>query len=149
VAAVAAIFSLLAIATEAPWFETDLGANQTLKPLGLSLRENYHAGDTVVCWGQLPEGLPFYSGAAISMTNRPFLAGMNLTRAPFEFPGNQERLGPLLLPGEEALLELLKGNRRVLMVAQQNASRRFQKIGPDLPLRLVARCGRWDLLSNR
>jgi 4-amino-4-deoxy-L-arabinose transferase-like glycosyltransferase len=145
----AAILSLLAIAQEAPRFTTELGANQTVKPLGFSLRENYHAGDVVVCWGQLPEGLPFYSQPAISMTNRPFLGGMNLTRAPFEFPGNRERLGPLLLPGEEALRDLLKGNRRVLMLAHQDASRRFQKIMPDLPLRVVASCGRWDLLANQ
>jgi 4-amino-4-deoxy-L-arabinose transferase-like glycosyltransferase len=143
------IFSLLVIAGEVTLFQTDLKTNQTLKPLGAAVRENYHAGDTLVCWGQLPEGLPFYAGAAISATNRPFLAGMNLTRAPFEFPGNQERLGSLLLPSEEEFFQLLAGNKRVLVVALQKTSTRLQKLEPNVPFRILAESGQWELFSNR
>ena len=45
---------------EIPLFQNSLKRNQTLKPLGLTLRENCRPGDAIVCWGQLPEGLPFY-----------------------------------------------------------------------------------------
>ena len=38
---------------------------------------------------------------------------MNLAQVPFEFPGNQQRLGDLLLPDENALANLLAENRRV------------------------------------
>ncbi len=55
------IFSLMAVTAEVPLFETDFRGNQTLKPLGLALRENFRPGDTVVCWGKLPQGLAFYS----------------------------------------------------------------------------------------
>jgi 4-amino-4-deoxy-L-arabinose transferase-like glycosyltransferase len=143
------ILSLLVIAGELTPFEVDLKSNQTLKPLGAAVRENYHAGDTLVCWGQLPEGLPFYAGPAISATNRPFFGGMNLTRAPFEFPGNQERLGSLLLPSEEAFFKLLAGNKRVLVVVQQKTSTRLQKLLPDVPFRILAESGQWELFSNR
>jgi 4-amino-4-deoxy-L-arabinose transferase-like glycosyltransferase len=149
VAAALGIFSLLATAAEAPLFEENFKANQTLKPLGLALRENYRSGDTVVCWGRLPEGLPFYSGGVISAANRPFLGGMNLTQLPFEFPGNRERLGPRLLPDENALAQMLAGGQRVWVVAPQKAFEHFQKFAPVIPLRLIARSGQWELFSNR
>jgi 4-amino-4-deoxy-L-arabinose transferase-like glycosyltransferase len=149
VAASLGIFSMLAVAAEAPLFEENFKANQTLKPLGLALRENYHAGDTLVCWGRLPEGLPFYSGDVISAANRPFLGGMNLTQLPFEFPGNRERLGPRLLPDENALVQMLATGQRVWVVAPQKTFEHFQKLAPAVPLRLIARSGQWELFSNR
>jgi 4-amino-4-deoxy-L-arabinose transferase-like glycosyltransferase len=149
VAVALGIFSLLAVAAEAPLFEINFKANQTLQPLGLALRENYRAGDAVVCWGRLPEGLPFYSGGVISAADRPFFGGMDLTQVPFEFPGNRERLGDLLLPDEESLTQMLAGGRRVLIVAPQNTMGRFQKFAPDIPLYLITRSGQWELFSNR
>jgi 4-amino-4-deoxy-L-arabinose transferase-like glycosyltransferase len=149
VAASLGIFSLLAVAAEAPLFEENFKANQTLKPLGLALRENDRAGDAVVCWGRLPEGLPFYSGDVISAANRPFLGGMNLTQLPFEFPGNSERLGDRLLPDEKSLVQMLAGKQRVLVVALQKTFEHFQKIAPTVPLRLITRSGQWELFSNR
>jgi 4-amino-4-deoxy-L-arabinose transferase-like glycosyltransferase len=149
IAVATGIFSLLAVTHEVSWFETDLKGNQTLKPLGLALRENYRAGDAVVCLGVLPEGLPFYSGGAISSANRSFFAGMNFQRVPFEFPGNQERLGPLLLPTDQALVQLLAGNRRVLVVVEERRSGLVQKLALGVPLHLLTRSGQWDLFSNR
>jgi 4-amino-4-deoxy-L-arabinose transferase-like glycosyltransferase len=149
VAASLGIFSLLAVAAEAPLFEENFKANQTLKPLALALRENDHAGDTVVCWGRLPEGLPFYSGDVISPANRPFLGGMDLTQLPFEFPGNRERLGSRLLPDETALAQMLAGRQRVLVVAPQKTFVHFQKIMSGVPLRLITHSGQWELFSNR
>ena len=98
IAAGLGIFSLMVIVAEAPLFETDFKANQTLKPLGLALRENFKSGDVVVCLGRLPQGLPFYSGGAISATDRPYFGGMDLTQVPFEFPGNRERLANCFCP---------------------------------------------------
>ncbi len=147
----AAITSLWIVTAEAPLFETELKFNQTLKPLGQSLQKNYQPGDAVICWGTLPEGLPFYSGGVISISNRPFFAGMNLSRVPFEFPGNQERLGPLLLSDENEnaeLTRLLTGDRRVLLISDQKSLDHLQKIAPDLPLHVLVHSGQWQLLSN-
>ena len=141
-----AICSMLVVAQEASWFETDLKFNQTFKPLGLLVQENYHAGDAVLCWGSLPEGLPFYSGGVISSTNRPFFGDMNVARVPLEFPGNQERLGALLLPSEANVVELLAQNRRVLIIIAQD---RLKKVTTNFPLKVVAHSGQWNLFSNR
>ncbi|HEY2082915.1 MAG TPA: hypothetical protein VGI88_09030, partial [Verrucomicrobiae bacterium] len=149
IAVATAIFSLLIVTYEVAWFDTDLKGNQTFKPLGLALRENYHSGDALVCFGPLPEGLPFYSGGVISSTNRPLFAGMNPVRVPFEFPGNQERLGPLLLPTDEALSQLLAGKQRVLVIVMNRHSESVQKSAPNVPLHLLAQSGEWDLFSNR
>ena len=54
-----ALLSLMITVAEIPLFETNLRDNQTLKPLGAALRENYRAGDALVCWGKFPQGLPF------------------------------------------------------------------------------------------
>ncbi|HSY09725.1 MAG TPA: glycosyltransferase family 39 protein [Candidatus Dormibacteraeota bacterium] len=149
VATTLGIFSLLAVTAEAPLFETNFKANQTLQPLGLALRENYRAGDAVVCWGRLPEGLPFYSGDVISAANRPFFGGMDLTQVPFEFPGNRGRLGQLFLSNEKVAVQMLTGEQRVLVVVPQNAFEHLQKLTPTVPLRLIARVGQWELFSNR
>jgi 4-amino-4-deoxy-L-arabinose transferase-like glycosyltransferase len=143
------IFSLMAVIAEAPLFETDFKFNQTLKPLGLALRENFQSGDAIVCWDQMPQGLPFYSGGVISATNRPYLGSMDLTQIPFEFPGNRERLGERLLPGENALAQLLQGKRRVWIVSLGGTMERFHSIHSAMPLRFVMRVGQWELFVNR
>jgi 4-amino-4-deoxy-L-arabinose transferase-like glycosyltransferase len=145
----AAIPSMLLIAGEAAVFETDFRANQTLKPLGALVRENLHPGDALLLWGQLPEGLPFYSQGAISPTQRPYFGGMNLTKVPFEFPGNQERMGDLLLTTEAQVLQLLSSPRRVIVVMQETTAHRFQKLTSEVPLHAVGKSGVWQLYSNR
>ena len=149
IAAGLGIFSLMAVIAEAPLFETDFKFNQTLKPLGLVLRENFQSGDAIVCWDQMPQGLPFYSGGVISATNRPYLGSMDLTQIPFEFPGNRERLGERLLPGENALAQLLQGKRRVWIVSLGGTMERFHSIHSAMPLRFVTRVGQWELFVNR
>ena len=122
-----ALLSLALTVAEIPLFETGMRDNQTLKPLGVALRENYRPGDAVVCWGRFPQGLPFYSGAVISATNRPYFGGMDLTQVPFEFPGNRERLGSLLLPDDNALAQLLAGSRRVWVVSFGDTAEKVQQ----------------------
>ena len=143
-----ALLSLAITVTEIPLFETGMRDNQTLQPLGVALRENYRPGDAVVCWGRFPQGLPFYSGAVISATNRPYFGGMDLTLVPFEFPGNRERLGNYLLPDENALAQLLASERRVWVVSFGDEAAKIQQ-ARGAPLHLVTRVGRWELFSNR
>src|SRR5437667_3659990 len=148
-AIVIALVNLQFIAANMPSLETTLKSNQTLKPLGAALRENYQPGDTLVCWGRLPQGLPFYAHPVISATHRPYLGGMPLNQVPFEFPGNRERFGDLVLPDELALVQLLSGNQRVLVVAFSGTFDHFQHSMTNKPLRLVARVGQWELFSTR
>lgn len=149
IAAGLGIFSLMAVVAEVPLFETDFKANQTLKPLGLALRENVKPGDVVVCWGRLPQGLPFYSGGMISATNRPYFGGMDLTQVPFEFPGNRERLGELLLPDETALMRLLHGERRVWVINFGRTEGYFHMVHGAVSMSLATRIGQWELWVNR
>jgi 4-amino-4-deoxy-L-arabinose transferase-like glycosyltransferase len=142
------LLGFFAAVAEIPLFETNLKANQTLKPLGLALRENFQPGDAVVCWGKLPEGLPFYSGGAISAANRPYFGDMDLDQVPFEFPGNRDRLGNFFLPDENALAELLQGGKRVLLVGFGSAVENFQKSHGGISLHLILRSGQWELFSN-
>ncbi len=148
-AAVLALLSLVLTVAEIPLFETGMRDNQTLKPLGIALRENYRPGDAVVCWGRFPQGLPFYSGTVISKANRPYFGGMDLTQVPFEFPGNRELIGNLLLPDDNALSQLLAGDRRVWVVSFGDLAEKVQQDRGGAPLRLVARVGRWQLFANR
>jgi 4-amino-4-deoxy-L-arabinose transferase-like glycosyltransferase len=144
-----AITSMLLIAGEASSFETSFRSNQTLKPLGTLVKENLHPGDALLLWGQLPEGLAFYSQGAISPTNRPYFGGMNLTRVPFEFPGNQERMGDLLLTNKEQIVQMLSSPRRVVVIIEENTSKRFQNVTGTLPLQAVGKSGVWELYANR
>ncbi|HVU08184.1 MAG TPA: hypothetical protein VHG89_06550, partial [Verrucomicrobiae bacterium] len=150
-AAMTAALTLLGffvVVAEIPEFETAFGWNQTLKPLGRALQENVQPADAVVCWGRLPQGLPFYSGGVISATNRPYFGGMDLTQVPFEFPGNRERLGGLLLPDGQALAELLRRQQRVWLVGFRNTVEQFQQNHEMPSLRLVTRVGQWELWVN-
>jgi 4-amino-4-deoxy-L-arabinose transferase-like glycosyltransferase len=143
------IFSMMAVTAETPLFETAFKANQTLKPLGLALREDFQSGDAIVCWGKLPQGLPFYSGGAISAADRPYFGGMDLTQVPFEFPGNRERLGERLLPDENALAQLLQGKGRVWIVSFGGTMEHVRSVHSAMPLRSVTRVGQWELSVNR
>jgi 4-amino-4-deoxy-L-arabinose transferase-like glycosyltransferase len=141
------LIGLFIVVAEIPQFETRFRGNQTLKPLGIALREKVQPGDAVVCWGKFPQGLPFYSVPALSATYRPYLGGMDLTQVPFEFPGNRERLGNLLLD-DAALSQLLDSGRKVWIVAFGNSMEKFQKNYPATPLHSVTRVGQWELLVN-
>ena len=74
---------------------------------------------------------------------------MPLNQVPFEFPGNRERFGDLVLPDELVLIQLLSGNQRVLVVAFSGTFDHFQHAVADQTLRLVARAGQWELISTR
>jgi len=143
------LLSLVVTVAEIPLFQGSLRRNSTLQPLGLALRETYQPGDVVVCWGDLPEGLAFYAYPAIGATNRPYFGDMDLTQVPFEFPGNQKRLGDLLLPDEGALAQLLAEDRRVWVVGINDTVERFLQNPPATPLNLVTNAGQWKLFVNR
>ncbi len=113
------------------------------------MRENCRPGDVIVCWGHLPEGLPFYAYPAISATNRPYFGDMNLRQVPFEFPGNQKRLGQLLLPDDGALANLLAENHRVWVAGFNDEVEHFLQNHPAMPLTLVTNVGQWKLFVNR
>ena len=144
-----ALVNLYLFAFHAPSIETSLRSNQTLKPLAAALKREYREGDAVVCWGRLPQGLPFYSHPVINERRRPLMGGMPLGHVPFAFPGNRERFGDLLIKDEAVFKSLLSLNRRVLVVAFQGTFDRFQVAMPDKRLRLLARVGQWELFANR
>jgi 4-amino-4-deoxy-L-arabinose transferase-like glycosyltransferase len=149
--AIAGLSALALVVTAARMssYETDFKSNQTLKPLGAALREQFQPGDQIVCWGRLPQGLPFYAQPVISGENRPYLGGMPLNQVPFEFPGNRERFGALLVPDESALIRLLAGQRRVLVVGFSGTFARVQELLREKPLRMITRVGQWELFANR
>ena len=146
---VLALSGLVVTVAEIPLFQTTLRRNQTLKPLGLTLREQYRSGDAIVCWGHLPEGLAFYAYPTICATNRPYFGDMNLAQVPFEFPGNQKRLGKLLLPDENALANLLAESLRVWVVGFNDEVEHFLQSHPATPLNLVTNVGQWKLFVSR
>src|ERR1051325_1404011 len=69
------LLNLHVIAAGAPLVETGLKRNQTLKPLGLALKQAWSPGITLVCWGRLPQGLPYYAQPVISPVYQPYLGG--------------------------------------------------------------------------
>jgi 4-amino-4-deoxy-L-arabinose transferase-like glycosyltransferase len=144
-----ALVGFFVVTAELPQFETSLRRNQTFKPLGMELQKNFQYGDVVVCWGRFPQGLPFYSSGVICATNRPYFGGMDMAEVPFEFPGNRERMGNLLLPDESALAQLLQGAGRVWIVGYGSTIETFQKSHAAAPLRSVTRVGEWELFVNR
>jgi hypothetical protein len=73
---------------------------------------------------------------------------MDLTQVPFEFPGNRERLGDLLLPGESTLAQMLQGEKRVWIIALGGTIENFQKKHDTAPLHFVATVGQWELFVN-
>ncbi len=144
-----ALSGMVVTTAEIPLFQTTLRRNQTLKPIGLTLRERYQPGDAVVCWGNFPQGLAFYASPTICATNRPCFGDMDLTQVPFEFPGNQKRLGRLLLPDDGALANLLAQNRRVWIVGFGGTVEQFLHSHSATPLNLVTNVGQWKLFVSR
>jgi len=144
-----ALSGLVLTVAEIPMFQNHLRRNSTFQPLGLTLRENCRSGDVIVCWGQLPEGLAFYAYPAICATNRPYFGDMNLKQVPFEFPGNQKRLGQLLLPDDDALADLLAENHRVWIAGFNDEVEHFLQNYPAAPLTLVTNVGQWKLFVKR
>lgn len=143
------LLSMVVTVAEIPLFQNSLKRNSTLKPLGLTLRENCRPGDVIVCWGHLPEGLAFYAYPVICATNRPYFGDMNLRQVPFEFPGNQKRLGELLLPDDSAMADVLAANRRVWIVGFNDELEHFLQRHPVPSLTLVTNVGQWKLFVNR
>jgi len=143
-----AIASMCIIAGEASSFETDFRSNQTLKPLGALVQKNLHPGDALLLWKQLPEGLAFYAHGAISQTNRPYFGVMNLTKVPFEFTGNKERMGDLVLETDDDVLRLLSSARRVVVIVEENNLPRFHNVTTGVPLHALDKSGVWQLYAN-
>ncbi len=144
-----AMVTLFATIAGVPMVETHLRSNQTLKPLGARLRAEWRAGDALVAWGQLPQGLPLAAHPLINATNQPSLGGIPFNRLPYEFPGNRERFGDRVLADQAAFARLLEGERRVFVVGFQGT---FEWIKPSVTnaeLKLIDRVGRWELFSNR
>lgn len=138
---------LLSVA-ELSMYETSLRRNQPFQPLGLALHEHFQAGDAVVCWGRMPQGLPFYSGGAISAANQPYFGGIDDKQLPYDYPGNREVLGERVLADENALVKLLHGERRVLVVAYGDTVDKMQNERRDMDLHLIFQSGQWELYAN-
>jgi 4-amino-4-deoxy-L-arabinose transferase-like glycosyltransferase len=143
-----AFAGFMAVAADLPHFETTFRANQTLKPLGLALREQYRPGTAVVCWGKLPQGLPFYAGV-LGADNPPYFGKMDWQQVPFDYPGNREEAEPFLLMNDRALVRLMQSHARVLIVASGDSLSDFQITHPMPALRLLMECGQWKLFENR
>jgi 4-amino-4-deoxy-L-arabinose transferase-like glycosyltransferase len=129
--------------------ENDLSSNQTLKPVGLALRQGYSPGDAVAVWGRFPQGLPFHAYPAINATNRPYLGDLNTNKVPFQSVGNLARFAPYYLADDEAFQRLLHEPRRVWVVTHTGSFERM-KLTAELPqARLVCTCGRVELFVSR
>lgn len=148
-AVVLSLAGFFIVVAEISPYQSTLKANQSFKPLALQLAANVQPSDAVVCWGKFPEGLPFYSGGAISATHRPYLGNVDLKQVPFEYPGNRDRMGDLLLPDENALTQLLQGGKKVWVVGFGNTIEHFQQTHSAVPLHSVSRVGQWELFVNR
>jgi hypothetical protein len=73
---------------------------------------------------------------------------MALDQVPFEFTGNRDRFGDRILPDEKAMMRLLAGESRILVVGLSGSLHHFQQLLEDKPLKLLARVGQWELFSN-
>ena len=129
-------------------FENTLRRNQTFLPLGLALHEHFQAGDALVCWGRMPQGLPFYSVGAISAVNQPYFGAIDDNQLPFDYPGNRGQLGERVLPDENALVKLLHSQRHVLVVGYGDTIDKIQNGRRDMDLHLLVQSGQWELYGN-
>lgn len=143
--AMVALFVTVALT---PLVETELRSNQTLKPLGLALRHEFHDGDLVIVRSRIPQGLPFYAHPVISADRRPWLSGLPEHRMPFEFPGNRERFGDRVLKDDHIFSNLLAGPQRVLVVGFKGSFSSARPLARGKPLRLLAEVGDWELFTN-
>ncbi|MHB8521169.1 MAG: ArnT family glycosyltransferase [Limisphaerales bacterium] len=149
VALALALLNLGTVAIVIPTVESRLKGNQTLEPLAEALRGEYHPGDVIVCWGRLPQGLPFYAFPAINAAHRPYLGAIPMDGPPYEFPGNRERMGKLVLADGAAFGRLLEASPRVLVVGFEGAYRQAQSLARHTPCRFLKQVGRWELFANR
>jgi hypothetical protein len=67
---------------------------------------------------------------------------------PFEFTGNQERAGDLLLKNDAQIVQFLSGDRRVVVVLKEDTFQKFHDLTGALPLHLVGKSGVWQLYAN-
>lgn len=148
-AVVIGLANLLSVAALVPTVETRLKSNQTLKPLAAMLRVEYRPGDTVVCWGFFPQGLPFYLYPTVDSAHPLLFGGIPFHVVPFEFPGNRERFGKRVVPDEAALVRLLQGHARVLVVGFEGTFRQIESQIKPTPLRWFGAVGRWEFFANR
>lgn len=144
-----ATVSLLAVVALTPLVETELRSNQTLKPLGLALRREFHDGDMVIVRSRIPQGLPFYAYPVLSAQRRPYFSGLPEHRMPFAFPGNGERLGDRVLKDDHIYGNLLAGSQRVLVVGFKGSLVNARPLARGKPLRLIEEVGDWELFTNR
>ena len=74
---------------------------------------------------------------------------MDLKGVPFESPGNRERFSDRLLPDQDAMVQMLRSDRPILVVGVSGSFGRFGPLVQNPPLHLVTRVGQWELFSNR
>ncbi len=142
-------FQLILLVAMIPRVETRLRSNQTLRELGGALTAEYREGDAVVIWNRLPQGLPLYAQTVITPDNRPYLVELPQHRMPFEYPGNAERFGELVVTNRTDLARMLEGDRRMLVVGWRGGFNVFQQVATNAQLRLILESGTWELYSNR
>lgn len=144
-----ALFALLTLGAVVPLVETEMRSNQTLKPLGLALRQEAREGDLIVVRLRIPQGLPFYAHPVISATRRPFLSGLPEHRMPFEFPGNGARFGDRVMRDDRTFSNVLAGPQRVLVVGYKGSLVNARPLARGKQLRLLAEVGEWELFTNQ
>lgn len=143
------VFQLFLLIALVPTVETRLKSNQTLREIGGRLTEEYRPGDALVIWNRLPQGLPLYASAVITPTNRPYLAELPQHRMPFEYPGNAERFGDLVITNRARFVQMLEGDRRTLVVGWANGMAGVQLETTNARLRMILRSGNYELYTNR
>ena len=100
-------------------------------------------------WKRIPQGLPIYASTVITPTNRPYLAELPQHRIPFEYPGNAERFGDLVITNRADFTRMLEGDRRVLVVGWANGMAGLQLDATNANLRMILSSGVWELYSNQ
>jgi 4-amino-4-deoxy-L-arabinose transferase-like glycosyltransferase len=134
---------------QAPTLETSPRGNQTFRQLGAMLKDIHQPGDILLAWKSLPQGLPLYVQSLINPTNRPYLGRLNPTIHPFEFPGNRERFGELILTNAAQVAPLLTRGPRVLAVGTKGTCEELRAGLPQAQVVLLLRSGRWELVELR
>ena len=132
---------------QAPTLETSPRGNQTFRALGGMLKAIHQPGDVLLAWKSLPQGLPLYAAPVISPAHRPYLGRLNPTIHPFEFPGNRERFGHLVLTNAVEVGPQLQRAPRVLAVGTKGTLEELRAGVPQANVLLLLRSGRWELVS--
>jgi hypothetical protein len=132
---------------KSPTMETSPRGYQTLRHLGLMLKDIHRPNDVLLAWKSLPQGLPLYAQPVINPTNRPYLGRLNPTIHPFEFPGNRERFGRLVITNAADVIPLLEQGPRVLAVGTKGTFDELRQGLPQAQVLLLLRSGRWELVG--